>query len=209
MLESKDRIIRYLESIPGQDHKIVFIGENGEIYNISGVTISGDQIEFIMHLAKPEVVIYFVYMDGSCRDGVGGFAYSIQAVTDLRQIPPKAFQVEFVSSHIEGPCTNNRAELMAAITALSSIKQSIDQGDHKISSGVPIVCFSDSDYLVKTMCGEFKQKTNLDLWSLLSELSKGRKIVWKHADDKYPEIKRCHNAAFSEVQKCIAESKSV
>ena len=208
MTENKTALISYLESIPG-DRKIVFIGENGEIYDVSGVTIVGDQIEFIMHLVKPEDVAYYVYMDGSCRDGVGGYAYSIQAITDARFTPPKSFPVEFVASHIEGQCTNNRAELAAAIAALSSIKWSIEQSDHKINSGVTIVCFSDSDYLVKTMRGEFKEGSNHDLWGVLKELSKGRAIGWMHADDSYAEIKRCHNAAYSEVQRVVTERKVV
>ena len=208
MLESKDRIIKYLESIPG-DRKILFIGENGETYDVSGVTIVEDQIELIMHLVKPEVVAYYVYMDGSCRDGVGGYAYSIPAITDARFTPPKSFPVEFVASHIEGQCTNNRAELTAAIAALSSIKHSIDQGDHKVNSGVTIICFSDSDYLVKTMRGEFKEGSNHDLWGVLKELSKGRAIGWMHANDSYPEIKRWHNAAYSEVQRAVAERKNL
>lgn len=72
--------------------------------------------------------------------------------------------------------TNNRMELMAAIKALEFVDE----------SNIPeknIVIYSDSNYLIETMNGNFKKKTNLDLWSKLDDLCSGlltKNIKWVH-----------------------------
>ena len=72
--------------------------------------------------------------------------------------------------------TNNRMEVMAAIKALEFVDE----------SNIPeknIVIYSDSNYLVETMNGNFKKKTNLDLWDKITELCNGlfnKKITWIH-----------------------------
>lgn len=72
--------------------------------------------------------------------------------------------------------TNNRMEVMAAIKALEFVD------DSKLPEKT-IVIYSDSKYLVETMNGNFKMKTNLDLWSRLQDLCNGlfdKKIIWLH-----------------------------
>lgn len=72
--------------------------------------------------------------------------------------------------------TNNRMELTAVIKILEFLDMS------KIYDK-EIIIWSDSKYLVETMNGNFKKKTNLDLWDQLDMLIQGffmSKITWKH-----------------------------
>lgn len=62
--------------------------------------------------------------------------------------------------------TNNRMELMAAIKALEFVDEANLQDKN-------IIIWSDSQYLIETMNGKFKKKTNLDLWSDLDNLVSG------------------------------------
>src|ERR1051325_4008105 len=55
-----------------------------------------------------------------------------------------------------GPSTNQRAEIIAAALGLESLKEPCT-----------VVIRSDSKYVVQTMNGEFKRRTNLDLWARL------------------------------------------
>lgn len=72
--------------------------------------------------------------------------------------------------------TNNRMELMGAIKALEFIDESrVEDKD--------ITIWSDSQYLVETMGGKFRQKTNLDLWGELEYLIDSlfsKKIIFKY-----------------------------
>jgi len=72
--------------------------------------------------------------------------------------------------------TNNRMELTGAIKALEFIDESSIQDKE-------IIIWSDSQYLVETMAGQFRQKTNLDLWNKLEDLKDGlfsKKIIFKY-----------------------------
>ena len=72
--------------------------------------------------------------------------------------------------------TNNRMEVIAAIKALEFVDE----------SNLPeknIIIYSDSKYLVETMNGNFRKKTNLDLWNKLSDLCDSlfnKNIRWVH-----------------------------
>src|SRR5436190_17736571 len=52
-----------------------------------------------------------------------------------------------------GPSTNQRAEVTAAAFALESLKEPCT-----------VILRSDSQYVVETMTGNFKRKSNLELW---------------------------------------------
>lgn len=72
--------------------------------------------------------------------------------------------------------TNNRMELLAAIRALEFIDESAIEDKE-------IIIYSDSQYLVETMGGRFRQQTNLDLWSELEDLKNAlfsKKIIFKY-----------------------------
>lgn len=72
--------------------------------------------------------------------------------------------------------TNNRMEVVAAIKALEFVDAS------RLPEKNIIIC-SDSNYLIETMNGNFKIKTNLDLWDDLKDLCDAlfdKKIKWVH-----------------------------
>jgi ribonuclease HI len=72
--------------------------------------------------------------------------------------------------------TNNRMELTAVIKALEFV----------VDSNLPdkeLNIYSDSNYVVQTMLGNFSKKTNMDLWDKLDLILDGliaKKIIWNH-----------------------------
>lgn len=67
-----------------------------------------------------------------------------------------------------GHATNQAAEIQAATTALMALNRSCR-----------VVVYSDSQYLVKTMNGEYSRKTNLELWRDLDFAAMKHDIEWK------------------------------
>lgn len=67
----------------------------------------------------------------------------------------------------EEQTTNQRAEITAAIEALCALK---------LPCRVRIV--SDSQYLIKTMRGEYRLGTNLDLWEALDAAAAPHEVEW-------------------------------
>ena len=126
-----------------------------------------------------------IYIDGACSGNPGKGGYGIVVLMPAGE----RFEVsEFMKS-----TTNNQAELMAAIAALTLLP---DAG-----AEIPITVYSDSNYVVKgitewihdwetndwkTSRGNVKYKT---LWLKLQELSQKHKIEWRwtkgHCDDDY------------------------
>lgn len=81
--------------------------------------------------------------------------------------------------------TNNRMELQAIITALSSFKNKVDS----------ITIWSDSQYVIGTITKGWKRSKNLDLWAkfdeietkVLSNICSEIKYEWVkgHADNEF------------------------
>lgn len=67
-----------------------------------------------------------------------------------------------------GSATNQQAEIIAAAIGLESLKQPCD-----------VTLFTDSRYVVETMSGRFRRKTNLEWWQRLDRAANGHKINWK------------------------------
>jgi ribonuclease HI len=94
-----------------------------------------------------------------------------------------------------GNATNQQAEIIAACIALEAL-------------GEPcrVKLTSDSQYVVKTMNGEFRRKANHELWQRLDRARQPHKIEWKwtrgHAGHPVQEI--CDEAA-----RLIAETGQV
>ncbi len=80
----------------------------------------------------------------------------------------------------EPATTNNRMELTAAIKGLESV-----------TSGAPVVLYSDSEYLVNTMTKNWKRRANQDLWRQLDSLVSKRPVTWLwvrgHNGDRWNE----------------------
>lgn len=67
-----------------------------------------------------------------------------------------------------GNATNQQAEIAAAALGLESLREpcSVD-------------LFTDSRYVVETMSGNFRRKTNLDWWDRLDKAASRHEVKWK------------------------------
>lgn len=94
-----------------------------------------------------------------------------------------------------GSSTNQQAEIIAACIGLEALKE---------PCRVEVV--SDSQYVVKTMNGLFKRKTNLDFWNRLDAASRPHQIkwTWTRGHAGHPIQEKCDKAA-----RAIAESGDV
>ena len=79
-----------------------------------------------------------------------------------------------------GEATNQQAEIAAATIGLNSLREPCI-----------VQLFSDSRYVVETMCGRFRKKTNLDWWQKLDAAAAKHRITWQwmkgHAGDLLQE----------------------
>ena len=66
-----------------------------------------------------------------------------------------------------GSATNQQAEIAAAAVGLENLKESCT-----------VTVMSDSRYVVETMGGTWKRKTNHDWWKRLDAAAKKHKITW-------------------------------
>ena len=80
-----------------------------------------------------------------------------------------------------GNATNQQAEIAAATIGLEQLKEPCR-----------VHVFSDSKYVVETMTGNFRKKTNHDWWSKLEKASSKHQIKWEwlkgHAGHEIQEI---------------------
>jgi len=80
-----------------------------------------------------------------------------------------------------GNATNQQAEIAAATIGLKQLKEPCR-----------VHVFSDSKYVVETMTGNFRKKTNHDWWSKLEKASSIHEIKWEwlkgHAGHEIQEI---------------------
>ena len=67
-----------------------------------------------------------------------------------------------------GAATNQQAEIAAAAIGLESLKEAC-----------VVTLMSDSRYVVETMGGTWKKKTNHDWWKRLDAAAKKHQITWK------------------------------
>jgi ribonuclease HI len=67
-----------------------------------------------------------------------------------------------------GAATNQQAEIAAAAIGLENLKEACT-----------VTLMSDSRYVVETMGGTWKRKTNHDWWKRLDNAAKKHQIIWK------------------------------
>ncbi|MBR1684423.1 MAG: ribonuclease HI [Clostridia bacterium] len=102
---------------------------------------------------------YVVYTDGGCLvnpDGPGGIGV---VVHDLRHDVTTEYSAAYACT------TNNRMEIRAAIVGLTYIPK-----------GANVLLYSDSQYLVCTAIGRFRETRNTDLWPLLHQAEAGKTV---------------------------------
>lgn len=85
-----------------------------------------------------------------------------------------------------GNSTNQQAEIVAACLGLEVLKEPCQ-----------VEVISDSQYVVKTMSGLFKRKTNQDFWRRLDAAANGHKVkwTWTRGHAGHPIQEKCDQAA--------------
>ncbi|HMQ05441.1 MAG: ribonuclease HI [Pyrinomonadaceae bacterium] len=108
--------------------------------------------------------IVTIYADASClRNGspaqsAGGGA----VIVDRNRI-----ELKILAKYL-GPVTNQQAEILACAKAL-----------HELRRPCRVEIFSDSRYVIDTMNGRNRMKTNRPFWGQLVEQSYGHHITWR------------------------------
>lgn len=138
-----------------------------------------------------------IYTDGACRGnpGPGGFG-AILVFAGIEK--------EFSGG--EAQTTNNRMELLAAITALSALKEPC-----------AVTLYSDSKYLVDAINQNWvygwrkkgwkksdgKPALNIDLWERLLTLLETHcvRFIWVKGHNGHPYNERCDRLAVKEAEK--------
>lgn len=106
---------------------------------------------------RPEVV---AYVDGACRPNPGRGGWGVLLV-DRKTAALGRF------SGTEERCTNQRAEMLAAINALRMLKRPCR-----------VSIYTDSMYLTATANGMWQRRTNLDLWGELDAEAARHEVTW-------------------------------
>lgn len=90
-----------------------------------------------------------------------------------------------------GPSTNQRAEMIAAAFALESLKEPCQ-----------VILRTDSQYVVETMNGTFKRKSNLELWDRLDKAAAQHEVryQWIRGHNGNPEQEAADKIARSTAQ---------
>lgn len=101
---------------------------------------------------------YSVYTCGKCNDKQVGTYGAVIVDNDTGET--------LMLHGKQEDSTVNRMEIIAVITALSRIEQ---------RSVVDL--YASSEYILNTIDGKYKKKKNLDLWSKLDSVSKGKTVV--------------------------------
>ncbi len=131
-----------------------------------------------------------IFCDGACsgNPGPGGFGIILRAGNREKEL-----------SGADSHTTNNRMELLAAITALEALKKPCE-----------VVLTTDSQYLVKGMTewvqgwvkkgwknSKKEDVLNRDLWERLLALSNVHRIRWNwiRGHSGHPENERCDGLA--------------
>ena len=138
-----------------------------------------------------------MYTDGACKGNPGPGGYGAILVYG-------SAEKEFSGG--EAQTTNNRMELLGAITALSALKEPCE-----------VVLTSDSKYLVDAVNKKWavgwrakgwkksdgKPALNIDLWERLLDLLDTHKVkfVWVKGHAGHPYNERCDRLAVAEAEK--------
>ena len=117
---------------------------------------------------------YIVYTDGGCNPNPGGPGGCGVVILHDDTVTKRSYG--YISS------TNNRMEMRAVMHALAEIPK-----------GSEIDLYSDSQYVLRTLNGEYSRNKNTDLWWQLDDLVKDAKKIryhWVkgHDGNEYNEI---------------------
>ena len=106
--------------------------------------------------------LVIITVDGACpRNGQINARAAAAAILNYRG--HRRAVAEFI-----GPSTNQRAEIIAAALGLESLTQPCK-----------VTLRSDSKYVVQTMTGNFRRKTNADCWTRLDNAAKPHEVTYE------------------------------
>lgn len=141
-----------------------------------------------------------LYTDGACKGNPGPGGYGAVLVYN-------GAEKEFSGG--EAMTTNNRMELLAAITGLEALREPCE-----------VVLTSDSKYLVDAINqnwavtwrrrgwkrGDGKPALNIDLWERLLALLERHKVtlIWVKGHAGHPYNERCDRLAVAEAEKFLS-----
>jgi len=114
--------------------------------------------------------IFTVWVDGACsgNPGPGGWAYVIESIKIPNPVKHAAREEQ---------TTNQRMELTAALYALQRCKYLSTQL-YGLKARPVVKIHSDSQYVVNTMNGNYKNKANIGLISVLKTVHKDMDVTW-------------------------------
>lgn len=140
-----------------------------------------------------------IYTDGAARgnpDGPGGYGTILNYVDAKGVLHEREYSQGYVRT------TNNRMELMAAVTGLEALKRPCE-----------VELYSDSKYLVDAFNqhwidgwlkkgwkrGKNEPVKNVDLWKRLLEAKAPHQVrfIWVKGHDGHPQNERCDELATS------------
>ena len=124
--------------------------------------VSPVQISTVANEKKQQLKQVDIYCDGSSL-GNGQVASRAAAVALLGYKGIWRAVGEYL-----GAATNQQAEIAAAAVGLESLKQPCQ-----------VSLFTDSRYVVETMNGRFRRKTNLPWWQRLDRAAAVHKVHWE------------------------------
>lgn len=108
--------------------------------------------------------IVSIYADASClRNGSPNQSAGCGAVI----VDRNRMELKLVAKYL-GPLTNQQAEILACTKALEELRRPCR-----------VDVFSDSRYVIDTMNGRNRMKTNRPFWTRLVEQSYGHHITWR------------------------------
>ena len=100
------------------------------------------------------------YVDGACNPNPGRGGWGVL-------LSSGRYEKRLSGAVNEAETTNQRAEIHSAINALSALNEPCR-----------VRLFSDSQYLVKTMLGDYGRRRNHDLWEELDRVAAPHKVEW-------------------------------
>lgn len=108
--------------------------------------------------------IVSIYADASClRNGSSNPSAGCGAVI----VDRNRMELKLLAKYL-GPVTNQQAEILACAQALEQLRRPCR-----------VEMFSDSRYVIDTMNGRNRMKTNRSFWGRLVEQSYGHHIIWR------------------------------
>ncbi|MGE3467549.1 MAG: ribonuclease HI [Pyrinomonadaceae bacterium] len=136
--------------------------------------------------AEKYTPIVTIYADASClRNGAADSSAGGGAVI----IDRNRSEVKLVARYL-GTITNQQAEILACVKALEELRRPCR-----------VEIFSDSCYVIDTMNGRNRMKTNRPFWDQLIEQSYGHHITWRW-------VKGHDGATFQEAADRLARAAS-